>query len=180
MRIFAFYITLLLTLSACALPSLAPPAYTQIPVASVFVLHQSLPLEPGEAGVYLQHGKVLSATLPDRYRPNCRVEINRVDESPRRIAAGEYVLSRIHTDEDFAGVAALKLAALGGLFGDSFIQNYRTVFSLQPHRLTTEGYPAQRLICQHWEDAANALHLNLAQIRQALGRVVEIQLSRSE
>lgn len=168
-----------LSFSGCSIHSqrnLVPPAYLEISTDSRVILTRALNVTPGEAGVYLQNGQVTSGNQLDRYHPNCRLQLRQISETVQTIEAGAFQVIKVSHIEELVAAEVIKLAAVGifSMFGDSYMENYVTILKLR----AVERSQTVKLLCQHWEDATDANHLTLKQIRDALGDIMEIQISK--
>lgn len=182
----------LVLLSACqSLPVTNPASpYYQIPVGSRLVLKQSVQIPANTAHVFIQGGRVLPprAFNPvNQYYPNCKLEVGQVKPVSQTIAPDMFVVTRVtqnwyetrragsvlYASLDRGLYAGVYLGVGEGDDGGPAMQNYVT--SLYVHSDTQPQ--VYRLDCQEWQNPAEAEFLTLAQIRQALGKVMTVELA---
>lgn len=171
----ALVVVLMATASVSNAQSYNPPA-TQIPVGSVLVVKERLPVPLYYTWVFVQFGQLSSwGELRDWY-PYCRFEVAGLVPKERYIEPGRYRVTRaageIRTTElDRHGLGeAIKVQ--GGDGAPDVI--YRSNFDL-----SSPDHPeVQRLSCQEKFVMMDmqCSYLSLEKIRQALGDLAEIQL----
>jgi hypothetical protein len=152
---------------------------SRVGVGSTFVLHQGLSVPEGHARVFLQGGEVVAKLKLDRYRPHCNFEVRQVSDGTLRIDPDTFLVTDIdeYEDEIVALPQQVRLAALVG--GDSF-DSISVIARFVRHRFSSERQPGvMRLTCHGGFDLPrDALTPSIAEIRQALGGVVTLNLAR--
>lgn len=163
---------------------LAGCAHTPDPLASAergrVVLHQALTIPPDAATVRLQYGQVVAFNAVQEHDPFCVFEINTVAPGPQTVNPAGFAITRVSRSiETFAGMPVFPgLRTLRVGFGDhdggpSHIY-YKTQFLL---RDADQGVRA--LTCMSNQRAPGIpimRHLTLAEMRQALGALLTLEL----
>jgi hypothetical protein len=174
MRKLSLVVVLMVAMSGCAVApnekysGYAPPAGTRL------ILKQDLTIPPGQAGVVLQYGGVVSESHRNFYHPSCRLEVNDVRDTPQTVKPDEFVARRVERDAPSASISRPVLVADGaGVSGGGpafFV--FRTLFYLESARQPQ----VRALVCQQWSDPGLGQHLTIEEIRAALGSIMELQL----
>lgn len=147
------------------------------PEGTRLILSRAVEVPPGEASLRLQFGRIVPRNGVLEHEPHCIFEIDSVREVRQRIEPDVFTVTRAAR-----GVWMSALPAVGPLrvgLGDSSgptLIYYQTEF-----RLRSARQPGVRsLLCQSNQNAAgihpNMRHLTLAEIRQALGAILTLQL----
>lgn len=166
-------------LAGCATPQDPGPAspYFRYPEGTRLILNQAVEIQPGEASLRLQFGRIVPRNGVQEHEPHCILEIDTVRTTVQRIEPDVFSVTRVER-----GVWMSALPAVGALrvgLGDSSgptLIYYQTEF-----RLRSARQPGVRsLLCQSNQNAAgihpNMRHLTLTEIRQALGAIFTLQL----
>lgn len=174
--------TLTVTLSAAIL--LAGCAHTPDPLAGAdrgrVVLNQPLTIPPDAATVRLQYGQVVAFNAVQEHDPFCVFELNTVTPGPQTVHPGSFAITRVSRSvETFAGMPVFPgFRTLRVGFGDydggpSHIY-YKTQF------LLGDGDQGVRALTCMSNQMAPGIpimrHLTLAEMRQALGSLLSLQL----
>lgn len=166
-------------LAGCASTQDPGPAspYFRYPDGTRLILNQAVEIQPGEASLRLQFGRIVPRNGVQEHEPHCILEIDTVRATVQRIEPDVFSVTRVER-----GVWMSALPAVGALrvgLGDSSgptLIYYQTEF-----RLRSARQPGVRsLLCQSNQNAAgihpNMRHLTLTEIRQALGAIFTLQL----
>lgn len=166
-------------LTGCASTQDPGPAspYFRYPEGTRLILNQTLEIQPGEASLRLQFGRIVPRNGVQEQEPHCIFEIDTVRDTVQRVEPDVFAVTRVER-----GVWMSALPAVGALrvgLGDSSgptLIYYQTEF-----RLRSVRQPGVRsLLCQSNQNAAgiypNMRHLTLTEIRQALGTIFTLQL----
>lgn len=177
----AVFVAAVLLLAACQQAPVRDEAShrSRVGVGSTFVLHESLIVPAGYARVFLQNGKVVAKVQLDRYRPHCNFEVRRVSDGHGRIEPDTFLVTGVDVYEEEIVVRPqpLRYAALaGGGDGDGGMISMIARFAR--HWLYSERQPeVMRLTCHGGFDyPLDALTPSIAEIRQALGKYVTLNL----
>ncbi len=174
-----FYLTaLILPLFSC---SLSINLYNQaavVPVGSIFSLNKKLIIPVGKTGAYIQAGQVMDRTALNEYLPNCRFEVNTLNNSTVTvIEADDFEVYKLMYDAELVSTnnvmyAALNYVAYGA--GSAMAEIRTTEFYIR-----SEKQPdVMRLRCGHWEDPTDAYYLTYKQVEMALGELITIKLAQ--
>ncbi|MGD8639579.1 MAG: hypothetical protein PVG89_03070 [Gammaproteobacteria bacterium] len=175
-----------LLLAGCATTDYIPGplAYQTVKPGATLTLHQPLTIEPHSAGVRIQYGKVIPHKLLDQWYPNCRFEVLNPRETKQVIQPETFTITRVTYENYLVRADSVMLAqvgigiSIGGVGGDGDAPTadvYTTFFYLE-----SETQPdVSRLLCEYWEDPADARHLMLEEIQQALGDIISINANPS-
>jgi hypothetical protein len=170
------FVIVLLVLGACQSSpttldedsTLYPP-----PAGSRFTLQQELSIPAHSAHVDLQDGQVVSVSKLNQYHPNCRLDVQYVSETSQIVQPDEFLVRRVHrraTDVVSQRPGVMRVWRVSDDGGLTFMV-YRTVFELKSARQPQVRW----LTCEHWDRPALGEHLNLRQIRTALGAYFTVQ-----
>lgn len=167
------FTTILILGSATGLV-IATPANTEtISTSWQLTLNQDLTIPGQSAGIYLQHGKVVTETENDQYYPNCRLEVRYPQDKPQTVTADTFTIYRVKWLEEDVLLHSNQYASNGMLpVSSSTADDYVTTLYLRSERQPD----VTRLICSYWEDPTGfAEHLSVKQIRNALGKIFTLQ-----
>lgn len=166
-------------LAGCAtVQDLGPSSpHFRYPEGTRLSLNQAVEIQPGEASVRLQFGRIVPRNGVQEQEPHCIFEIDTVRDTVQRIEPDVFTVTRVDRGvwmSAFPVAAALRVG-LGDHSGPTLIY-YQTEF-----RLRSARQPGVRsLLCQSNQNAAgihpNMRHLTLEEIRQALGAIFTIHL----
>lgn len=146
---------------------------------SRLVLNRALTIPPDQVSVYVQDGEVKSQPEVDFYSPNCKFELYRISEQQRRVEPDTFNVHKVVDERIEVSIGHETYAALGDAIGISAadapqVYNYTTVMYLD-----SVFQPAVfRITCQHWEDVFVDKYLSIEQMRQAMGGVFTLELSK--
>jgi hypothetical protein len=138
-----------------------------------------LTIPPDQVSVYVQDGEVKSQPEVDFYSPNCKFELYRISEQQRSVEPDTFNVHKVVDERIEVSIGQRTYAALGGAMGMSAgdapqVYNYTTVMYLE-----SAFQPAVfRITCQHWEDVFVDKYLSIEQMRQAMGGVFTLELSK--
>ncbi len=166
--------TTVLILGATAGLAIATPANTKTMSSGwQLTLNQNITIPAQSVGIYLQHGKVTSETETDQYYPNCRLEVRNLQDKSQTITADTFTVYRVKWTEEDVLLHSNQYASTGMLpVSSSTADDYVTTLYLRSERQPN----VTRLICSYWEDPTGfAEHLNVKQIRSALGKIFTLQ-----
>lgn len=168
-----------LLLTACATgPYPVTSPYYQIPAGSHLVLKQGLTIPPEEGRVFIQDGKVKPAKQVDQYYPHCWFLSWTISKQATHITPDDFVVIKTEKNEDYVQreqplmLASRFLSINGGMASGATAVEYSTTLNIHSEK----NPEIRRFTCNHWEDPTDAYHLTVAQIRQTLGDIAEIQL----
>jgi len=173
-------LSLTAVVAACALPASnrphEQPAYRTVPVGTTLILKKEITIPAERYGRFFQGGQPVMSKDVDQYHANCKLMVEHSSDTGQTVPPGSFIIRRIQLEE-FVQSRPVKLAAVGfgigigtgvGLGvgdGSPGMGPYTTIFYLY-----SEKQPqVKRLICSHWEEAYDAEHLTVTQIRKALG-----------
>lgn len=145
------------------------------PPGSRLILNQAISIPAHSAHVVLQGGRVVSDKNINHYHPNCRLEVQKLSDSPQTLQPDEFVVRRARQETrtawhgDQPRFARRVSSDSNG--GPSFFM-YQTIFELQSVRQPQVRW----MTCEQWGDPAIGQHLTLREIRKALGDVMRLEL----
>ncbi|MDZ7805203.1 hypothetical protein [Thiohalophilus sp.] len=171
---------LLGVLGACQAPPFSPDSpLTAVPVQSTLILHEPLNLPSETVSLWFQNGRQQPESNLDRYYPHCKFETLRMQDNPKTVQPDTFVIHKVVRWDDYA-MQSVQLAAsrfISGLVvgdsdgGPSHVNTTTEMF------LRSGRQPdVYRLICSQWEDAAEANHVTINQIRRVLGDTFTLKL----
>jgi hypothetical protein len=176
-------------LVACTSIDVTDPTsrYYEIPVASIVVVEDAIPIPPDSAHVVLQDGKIVAPQKLRRYEPFCEIEVNDVLEAEQHVRPGRFAVTRVVRQQQLGAghqpvlLAGITLAGSGGLRMDGALRTgIDDPFALNAvHlRLTSSEQPNVReLRCAAgWAFLSSAVYPTLAEMRGALGSFVRIEI----
>jgi len=172
-----FYLILLaLPLISCHMSVSVYSQPSVIPIGSILSLNKKLRIPPGKTGVYIQAGQVMERTALNEYLPNCRFEVNSLNNSEFTIVnEDEFEVYKLMYESELVSSDTVMYAALNKVaYGVSAMADIRTT----EFYLRSEKQPdVSRLRCGHWEDPTDAFHLTYDQVIQALGEIITVKLA---
>jgi hypothetical protein len=145
-----------------------------VPVGSTLTLHRPLRIPPNDAGVYIQYGRVLAYNQVDAYYAHCDFEVRTRRAVAQTVRPDTFGITRVVQDTSLVDSGTKQLAA-GAKFrpyGDIAHLVYATEMYLR----SASQPDVLRLTCAHREPPEEGDHLSIAQIRQALGELMSLQI----
>lgn len=176
-----FFLIIPLSLgTSCQAPPFSPNSpLTPVPVQSTLTLHQPLRIAPGTVSLWFQDGKQMPANDLNRYYPHCKFETWQMLDHEKTVEPDTFVIHKVVRWDDYA-MQSMQLAAsrisvgIGVHINGSDPGPINTATEMF---LRSERQPdVYRLICSQWEDATEANHVTINQIRRALGDTFSLQL----
>jgi hypothetical protein len=171
------FITVLL--AACqgtldrAYPDKEESPFVAIPVNSKLILHEPAEVPAHLGRVFIQNGEFRPQRLVDAYYANCAFEVRTLRETNQTILPDTFVITRVRRFGNWTSTFKTMPAGFYLLGDGPSPENWSTLLDLK-----SEKQPdVFRMTCQHWEDPTDARHLTIRQIRQALGKIVTLQLA---
>lgn len=163
-----------LTGNQSRLPDESSPYYLP-PLGSQLRLNRDITIAPNSLSVYLQYGKIMASRDIDAYQPNCKFELRDILERPQHVVVDQFEIYRIQRTSEVVLTKPIVVAALRMMSdGDGpMAEIYSTTFYLRSLKQPQVLY----LTCQHWDEPGTGFHLNLKQIRQALGDIMTIEIA---
>ena len=150
--------------------------YFAVPLGSNIVLHKTLAIPAGKAGVFIQSGTVVRENDVDRYHANCKFEVRTVSgDAGQEIRPDGFSVYKVTQDTELVLAKPMVVAGLrlvSGEDGGPMAGIYATTMYLR----SKSQSDVFRLTCQHWDDPVNGEHLTITQIRRALGEIMTLQL----
>ena len=143
-------------------------------LGSRLILNREITIPPNRLSVYLQYGKILPSRDIDAYRPNCKFELRDIFEYAQHITPDQFEIYKIQRDSELVLSQPITVAALGRMSdGDApMAEIYSTTFYLRSPKQPQVLY----LTCQHWDDPSTGSHLNMKQVRKALGDIMSLEI----
>ncbi len=174
MRIPILFAVILL-LGACVKPSMDDPdsVFYSIKPGSTLQLQRELHVLPGQVSVWFQHGNVVAEPLLDRYQPYCKFEIRTMAEYARQLEADTFIIRRaVDEIENTTSLSGMRLASQLMVADGPSVYTYVTHLYLY----SPQQPDVLRLSCMHWEDVQDDNFLTVAQMREALGEWLSLEL----
>ncbi|MGD8796658.1 MAG: hypothetical protein PVH51_07380 [Thiohalophilus sp.] len=175
-----FCLILILPLvNACQAPPFSPDSpLSPVPVNSTLVLQESLSIPAGKVSLWFQDGRQRLSRDVDRYEPNCKFETLKMQDSEKTVNPDSFRIYKVVRWDDYA-MQPIKLAASGTsmrvLMADGGSVTHLNVTTEM--FLRSENQPdVYRLVCSQWEDAADAEHVTINQMRRALGNTFSLKI----
>ena len=146
------------------------------------LLHERLTIPPNAATVRLQSGQVVAFNAVQEHDPFCVFELDTVAPGPQTLNPGSFAITRVvRSIESFAGMPVFPAVrtlrvGLGDADGGPSHIYYKTRFQLDGG-----GQGARALTCMSNQMAPGIpimRHLTLAEMRQALGGILSLELPR--
>lgn len=157
-----------------------PAAISVIRPGSTLQLHQTLTIPAERARVYFQFGKVVGKLDVDQYHPSCNLLSYVVAEQPQIIQPDQFVVVAVSYNTELVGAGHGMLAS-GRLSGFGLFMNddgpMAEIFTTILWLGSLKNPDIKRLECSEWREPLRERHLTLAEIRQALGTVIDINLT---
>ncbi|MFA7095651.1 MAG: hypothetical protein WC383_04120 [Gammaproteobacteria bacterium] len=151
------------------------PFYT-MPVGTLIVVNEDLPVPEGTARVIIQKGQLLPYAAYNRYYPHCRFELSDLAVRGQRIRAGEFRVEKAVREIDYfarLGVPRFVRVSLGA--GDDGSSLIMETVKMQLHAPTQPE--VRRMICGGAMDfPAYADPPSIREIRDTLGDLVSVKL----
>lgn len=175
------YLSLLIAclLSACASQRVFDEnsPFSSIPVGSILVLNQLIEIEPSRVAVYLQDGKLLAYPLLNHYRPHCKFEVYTIADEPRSVEPDSFQITQVHDTTLMTSLRSLTVADNSMVVdGGGYIVTYSTIMYL-----FSEKQPdVYRMSCMHWDEITERRYLSVKEIRDAMGDLFSLQISKPE
>jgi hypothetical protein len=146
------------------------------------VLNEALTIPPNAATARLQYGKVVAFNAVQEHDPFCVFEIDTVAPDPQTVSPASFAIIRVNRSvETFAGLPAFPgFQTLRVGFGDHDGRPSHLYYKTQ-FRLHDPGQGVRALTCMSNQMAPGIpvmRHLSLAEIRQALGGILSLELPR--
>lgn len=178
-RLFLLF-PLLVLIGACQAPTFsADSPLTAVPVQSTLILHHPLTLPPRTVSLWFQNGKQQQEASLDRYYPHCKFETRRMQDGPKTVEPDTFLIHKVVRWDDYA-MQSVQLAAnrfISGIAVDGSDGGPSHVNTATEMFLRSSSQPdVYRLICSQWEDAAEANHVTINQIRRVLGETFTLKL----
>jgi len=152
--------------------------YYQVPVGSILHIRQRIEIPPGHTRVHLQLGRTTKGR--NQFAANCNIEVRRLDnDAVQYVEAEDYQVEQVqHSVEEIAGVAPLRIAALGS--GLASEDNGGSLWVYEGYHLWLSGPDPNlmRLSCRGaYASQERAMPPSIREIRAALGEVMELELA---
>ncbi|MDR9435601.1 MAG: hypothetical protein RI563_01895 [Thiohalophilus sp.] len=167
-------------LGACQAPPFSPDSpLTAVPVQSTLILHEPLTLPSRTVSLWFQNGKQQPEANLDRYYPHCKFETLRMQDAPKTVEPDSFMIHKVVRWDDYA-MQPVRLAAsrlISGLMaGDSDGGPSHVNTTTEMFLRSARQPDVYRLICSQWEDAAEANHVTINQMRRVLGETFTLKL----
>ncbi|MFO8025968.1 hypothetical protein [Thiohalophilus sp.] len=167
-------------LGACQAPPFSPDSpLTGVPVQSTLILHEPLTLPPRTVSLWFQNGKQQKESNLDRYYPHCKFETLRMQDVSKIVQPDTFVIHKVVRWDDYA-TQPVQLAHnrfISGLTPGDSDGGLSHVNTATEMFLRSGRQPdVYRLVCSQWEDAAEANHVTINQIRRVLGEIFTLKL----
>ncbi|MDH5424324.1 MAG: hypothetical protein OEY29_04960 [Gammaproteobacteria bacterium] len=163
---------LVLTISTLGCASVS--SYSDVHINDRIELNQNLGIQPNDARVSIQYGKVLSHAAIKNYYPHCWFVSWQRKDQPQIIHKDIFIITKVRQLTSVVRIksGAYPLAALLSQAGISAME-YTTEMEIYSERQAV----IKKLICSHWEDPYNASHLSLQSMQKTLGDIATIRSS---
>lgn len=198
-RLILFTAIFVVSLAGCVstpVTDINSPYYVPLP-GSRFIVNKEIRVDANKASAWFQGGRLMSYSKLDQYYPNCKFELKAVSITGTVIKPDVFIVTRTRQEEQlFHDSEPVRLAdasigiGIGGgtrsgigvgiglgfnVHGSSPVP-YATIFYLR-----SETQPdVFRITCSHWEEYTDARHLTFAEIRQALGDYITIEVRQAD
>lgn len=163
-----------ISLGACqSTPYSITSPYYRIPAGSKVVVKTKLTIPAGLARVYIQAGEVMDKKYVRRYYPHCWFLSHKVSDEKQDIQPGEFTITRHRFLEEIV-MREVQYASLLTSDTEPHIMAIEKITELDIQ--SSEQPDVMKLVCNHWTDPANSLHLTIAEMRVALGELVSLNI----
>jgi len=169
-------ILVILPLLSCHLSVSVYSQPSVIPIGSILTLNKELRIPPGKTGIYIQAGQLMERTSLNEYLPNCRFEVNTLNNTEFTVVnEDEFEVYKVMYESELVSSNTVMYASLDKTaYGVSAMADIRTT----EFYIKSEKQPdVLRLRCGHWEDPTDAFHLTYDQVIQAMGDVITVKLA---
>ena len=147
-----------------------------IPAGSTVTLHAPISIPAGSATIYIQGGEVKPFRDIRRYHAHCSLEVKTLHESVQVIKPDVFTIHRSYFNEYSAAPATpfvhTRRIARDDSDGGMLLQMQRVMYL---H--STQQPDVFRLTCLQWAYTPDYEHLSVAEVRQALGKLMTLQLA---
>lgn len=141
------------------------------------ILKESLTIPPHQARVNIQYGKLVRSTDIDQYSVHCWFLSWKVRDTAQIIKPDTFDIIDTQYNEDISKIQAPILVASTRLSSNIFMEGpsatveysteYTIYSSMQPD--------IRKLVCNHWQNQNDGIHLELTEIQAALGEIAKIE-----
>jgi len=147
-----------------------------IPSGSTVTLHARISIPAGSATIYIQGGEVKPFRDIRRYHAHCSLEVKTLHDSVQVIKPDVFTIHRSYFNEYSAAPATpflhTRRIAQDDSDGGMLIQMQRVMYLR-----STQQPDVFRLTCLQWAYTPDYEHLSVAEVRQALGKLMTLQLA---
>lgn len=168
-----------LLLGACQSGPVDPETttYYSIPTGSTITLHAPVSIPAGTATIYTQAGEVRVYRDINRSHAHCSLEVKTlVQDSAQVIQPDVFTIHRSYLHEYSHAPAApfmpVRRTARDDDGGGMLLQMQRVMYLR-----STRQPDVFRLICQQWAFTPDYEHVTVAEVRQALGKLMTLKLA---
>ena len=147
--------------------------FFSVPLGSTFTLNREITIQPDQASVYLQNGKLGAARDVDFYKPHCKFELYTISTGARVVKPDTFVVIRIVDQSEDVSIAWPIYAGLG-MAGDGPTHlTFSTTMFLES-KIQPDVF---RINCKRWDDPVIGEYLSVSEMRQALGDYFTLTLA---
>ncbi|HEY5602814.1 MAG TPA: hypothetical protein VIM41_06870 [Gammaproteobacteria bacterium] len=176
----AAILTVSLLIGACSNMPVDPENSSQFKIAtgSTVTLHEPVTIPADTTTVYIQKGVIKTYFKIKYYHPHCALEIKARKDDDLIIQPGEFTIYRSYFNEvmgsqDSGFLPSGKFLYTGG--GMAIMQMQRVMYLR-----SAEQPDVFRLTCTQWALSTDYSHLKIAEVRQALGALMSLQLAAGD
>lgn len=173
----AFLSSLLVT--GCQVPFSPDSPLTPVPEQSTLVLHRALTIPPQNVSLWFQNGQQTLSNDLNRYYPHCKFETRELQAMKKIIQPDTFIIHKVVRWDDYARrhvqLAATRMRVGIGIGGSGAGPgHFNTATEMFLH--SPRQPDVYRMVCSQWEDAGEANHVTINQIRRTLGDVFSLNL----
>lgn len=177
MRNIILIFSMFITACAASQPYPVTSEYYEVPKGSKVQLLQRITIPAGQATAYFQHGKEIPRKILKDKLPHCQFEVRTITATPQTIEPDVFAVIRSRKMEEEVALpymlaSSAPLHVLNNDGGPVWLA-YRTELYLHSDKQPD----VLRVICGHLEDPLHAEHLTVAQMREAMGDIMHLELA---
>lgn len=164
-----------LVLATITLGCATATSYSDIHVNDRIELNQNLTIQPNDARISIQYGKVVSHEHFESYYPHCWFVSWLRKEESQQINKDIFTITKVRqiTSVVKFTTGGYPFSVLSSSAGISAME-YSTEMDIH----SAKQPDVKKLICSHWEDPFDASHLTLQSIQKTLGDIATIRTTR--
>lgn len=167
-------------LSGCSALLSENTASDIVPDGSHLIVKQLVVIPANKGRVYIQDGTVISENQRDQYKPYCWLQSWKVLAVPQEIEPDTFTIKSSRRYEELVRKTPPLQLAFNNAHQKMIQLSLASITAIEQQTvlyLYSEKQPDIReLTCSYWDDPDNDRHLTLAEIKHALGEIIQLKL----